>query len=140
VSLCHRLSCHQVHHRLIQACHTARPLYGPVVRLCVLWASHHLLYGPRHLRHEHIELLVAHLFARPAPFQVLLAITDSIDQACEVGLTSECCVLYMCVAPWFDAGWCVGLPVAAEYSRLGTTTSRRRPTPHPHRYLLQNIG
>lgn len=80
MSLSQRLSCHQVHHRLIQACHTARPLYGPVVRLCVLWASHHLLYGPRHLRHEHIELLVAHLFARPAPFQVLRAIEESIEQ------------------------------------------------------------
>lgn len=63
-----RLGSVPVHHRLVQACHTMRPLYGPVVRLAVLWARHHLL-DEHHLPLPIIELLAAWAFARPHPFQ-----------------------------------------------------------------------
>jgi len=68
------------HHRLIQACHAANPLYGRVVRLCSIWLSNHLLppipsdsallssgtaSSSPCLPLEALELLVAALFSPP---------------------------------------------------------------------------
>ena len=51
--------------------HTCRlqqqyPAFAPGVRLCKRWVSAHLLSPRCHLSEEAVELMVAHLFLRPA--------------------------------------------------------------------------
>lgn len=61
-----RLLLHNIHAGKINGLRGRYPIYGPVVRLAKRWVSAHLFSTL--LAEEAIELLVAHLFLSPLPF------------------------------------------------------------------------
>ncbi|KAE9596604.1 putative Nrap protein [Lupinus albus] len=61
-----KLFIHSQHASMINGLQSRYPIYGPVVRLAKRWVASHLLSAC--LVEEAVELLVAHLFLNPLPF------------------------------------------------------------------------
>nr|KYP66767.1 Nucleolar protein 6 [Cajanus cajan] len=63
-----KLFIHSQHANMINGLQSRYPIFGPVVRLAKRWAASHLFSAC--LAEEAVELLVAHLFLNPLPFDV----------------------------------------------------------------------